>query len=82
MAQGKQGKPGIWMFIFPDRETRFYTGNLSDNFAVKKHNIPRLGVEYFYVLTFMVNFEMVNWEMEGGIVNVVELVTGNISVWS
>ena len=27
-AQGKQGKQGIWMFIFPDREN---TGNLPKN---------------------------------------------------
>ena len=51
-----QGKPGIWMFIFSDRENG---GNLPI-----LYKIPMLCWNISMDSLFVVKFELVNWEKE------------------
>ena len=75
-----QGKPGIWMFIFPDRKNtgnfsknienlfllREFTSNTGENLKFKKLKIfPDCGVMYQCSFEFCCKFwYLVNWEME------------------
>ena len=66
-----QEKPGIWMIIFPDRENRrfvVFTREFSSDMK-KIWSLKRIyqdcGVMYlYYPVNFVVNFVLVNWEME------------------